>query len=156
MVLTEQYIIANNYGDVMSESFGDCEANYTSTQAAGIESLVQQAAAQGITYVVAAGDSGSAGCDDPNTEQTAAHGLSVNILASTPYTIAVGGTSSMKTDTTAHIGIRQIQLRRRSRQFPTFLRMCGMTVVGHAALLIYGRVGEEQARFSRSLRGKAV
>lgn len=90
--LSEQYIIDNNYGDVMSESFGDCEANYTSTQAAGIASLAQQAAAQGITYVVAAGDSGSAGCDDPNTKKTAVRGLSVNVLASTPYTVAVGGT----------------------------------------------------------------
>jgi hypothetical protein len=90
--LSEQYIIDNNYADVMSESFGDCEANYTTTQAAGIASLAQQAAAQGITYIVAAGDSGSAGCDDPNTEKTAVHGLSVNILASTPYTVAVGGT----------------------------------------------------------------
>ena len=90
--LSEAYIIDNNLADVMSESFGDCEQNYTSTQASGIESLAQQAAAQGITYVVAAGDSGSAGCDDPNTEKTAVRGLSVNMLASTPYNVAVGGT----------------------------------------------------------------
>jgi pro-kumamolisin-like protein/Big-like domain-containing protein len=90
--LSETYIIDNNRADVMSESFGDCEANYTSAEAAGIESLSQQAAAQGITYVVAAGDSGSAGCDDQNTEKTATHGLGVNVLASTPYNVAVGGT----------------------------------------------------------------
>ena len=90
--LSELYIIDNNLADVMSESFGDCEANFTSSQAAGVASLAQQAAAEGITYVVAAGDSGSAGCDDPNTETIATHGLSVNMLASTPYTVAVGGT----------------------------------------------------------------
>src|SRR5712692_5254035 len=90
--LSELYIIDNNLADVMSESFGDCEANFTSTQAAGIASLAQQAAAQGITYVVAAGDSGSAGCDNPHTETLASHPLSVNMLASTPYTVAVGGT----------------------------------------------------------------
>ncbi len=90
--LSETYIIDNNLADVMSESFGDCETNFTSTQAAGISSLAQQAAAQGITYVVATGDSGSAGCDDPNTQKTATHGLSVNMLASTPYNVAVGGT----------------------------------------------------------------
>jgi hypothetical protein len=90
--LSETYIIDNNLADVMSESFGDCEANFTSAQAAGYSSLAQQAAAQGITYVVATGDSGSAGCDDPNTEKTATHGLSVNMLASTPYNVAVGGT----------------------------------------------------------------
>jgi hypothetical protein len=90
--LSELYIIDNNWADVMTESFGDCEANFTSTQAAGIASLAQQAAAQGITYLVSSGDSGSAGCDDPNTEATATHGLSVNVLSSTPYNVAVGGT----------------------------------------------------------------
>jgi pro-kumamolisin-like protein/Big-like domain-containing protein/subtilase family protein len=90
--LSELYIIDNNLADVMSESFGSCEGNYTSTEAAGVASLAQQAAAQGITYVVASGDSGSAGCDDPNTATSATGGLWVNMLASTPYTVAVGGT----------------------------------------------------------------
>jgi subtilase family serine protease len=69
--LSELYIIDNNLAGIMSESFGDCEANFTNTQAAGIASLAAQAATQGITYVVAAGDSGSAGCDDPHTETSA-------------------------------------------------------------------------------------
>ena len=90
--LSEAYIIDNNAWDVMSESFGNCEAGFTSAQAAGVSNLAQQAAAQGITYVVAAGDSGSAGCDDPHSETTATHPPSVNLLASTPYTVAVGGT----------------------------------------------------------------
>ena len=90
--LSELYIIDNNLADVMSESFGDCEANFTSAQATGVASLAQQAAAQGITYVVAAGDSGSAGCDNPHTETQATHPPSVNMLASTPYSVAVGGT----------------------------------------------------------------
>jgi hypothetical protein len=90
--LSELYIIDNNLADVMSESFGACEGSSTSAAAAGIASLAEQAAAQGITYVVAAGDAGSAGCDDPNTETVATGGLSVNLLASTPYTVAVGGT----------------------------------------------------------------
>src|SRR6266851_3730919 len=90
--LSELYIIDNNLADVMSESFGDCEANFTSAQATGVASLAQQAAAQGITYVVAAGDSGSAGCDNPQTEVQASQPASVNMLASTPYTVAVGGT----------------------------------------------------------------
>lgn len=90
--LSELYIIDNNLADVMSESFGDCEANFTSTQATGIGSLGQQAAAQGITYVVAAGDSGSAGCDNPHTATQTSRAPSVNMLASTPYTVAVGGT----------------------------------------------------------------
>ena len=55
-------------------------------------SLWQQAAAEGITVVVAAGDNGSAGCDDPNSPSTAAAGLGVSGIASTPYNIAMGGT----------------------------------------------------------------
>lgn len=90
--LSETYVIDNNLTDVMSESFGDCEANSTSTESAGVAGLAQQAAAQGISYLVAAGDSGSAGCDDPHTETVATKGLAVNLLASTPYTMAVGGT----------------------------------------------------------------
>src|SRR5271154_4148608 len=90
--LSELYIIDNNLADVMSESFGTCEGDATSDEAAGISSLAEQAAAQGITYVVAAGDSGSANCDVPQTQTSATHPLSVNLLASTPYTVAVGGT----------------------------------------------------------------
>lgn len=89
--LSEMYIIDNNLADIMTESFGDCEANYTAAEGAAISALAQQAAAQGITYTVAAGDSGAEGCDDP-TERQATGPLSVNILSSTPYTIAVGGT----------------------------------------------------------------
>lgn len=92
VMLSEAYIIDNNLADVMTESFGSCEANFTQAQAAAISALAEQAAAQGITYAVAAGDSGSAGCDNPNTETYATGPLSVNALASTAYTVAVGGT----------------------------------------------------------------
>ncbi|MBV9612045.1 MAG: hypothetical protein JO091_06210 [Acidobacteriaceae bacterium] len=92
--LSELYIVDNNLGDVMTESFGACEAEFgSSAQSAAsyYSSLAQQAAAEGITYAVAAGDSGAEGCDDPS-QPSATGPLSVNILASTPYTIAVGGT----------------------------------------------------------------
>jgi len=52
----------------------------------------EQAAAQGITITVSAGDNGSAGCDNFDTQAVATQGFAVNALASTPYTIAVGGT----------------------------------------------------------------
>jgi len=89
--LSALYIVDNNLADVMSESFSRCEGNATSAEAAGISSLAEQAATQGITYVVAAGDSGSVGCDEA-TDTTSTQGLSVNVLAATPYTVAVGGT----------------------------------------------------------------
>jgi pseudomonalisin len=89
--LSEEYIINNNLADVMTESFGDCEANYTKAQATFYSNLAAQATLQGITYLVASGDSGSAGCDSP-ASNTAIGPLSVNILASNPYVVAVGGT----------------------------------------------------------------
>jgi hypothetical protein len=88
--LSEVYIIENNLGGIMTESFGSCEA--TTTDAEGISSLAEQAAAQGITYFLSTGDSGAAGCDNPNTELTASGPVSVNALASTNFNVAVGGT----------------------------------------------------------------
>lgn len=92
VALSELYVVDNNLADVMSESFGDCEANHTAAGATAVSSLAQQAAAEGITYLVSSGDSGAAGCDDPNLGAPATGPFSVNILASTPYTVAVGGT----------------------------------------------------------------
>jgi pseudomonalisin len=91
VTLSELYIIDNNVGDVMTESFSGCEAAFSSTEAAGVEALAEQAAAEGITYIVATGDAGAAGCDYAS-ESTAQGPVSVNALASTPFTIALGGT----------------------------------------------------------------
>jgi hypothetical protein len=90
--LSESYIIDNNLADIMTESFGSCEAAYTSTEAQGYATLAEQAAAQGITYMVASGDSGAEGCDDPDSETVATGPISVSVLAATPFNIAVGGT----------------------------------------------------------------
>jgi hypothetical protein len=89
--LSAIYIVDNDLGDVMTESFGICEQHVTSSELVGFSSLAQQAAAQGITYIVSTGDTGSSGCD--NQSETVATGpLGVNALASTPFTVAVGGT----------------------------------------------------------------
>jgi Pro-kumamolisin, activation domain/Bacterial Ig-like domain (group 3) len=90
--LSELYIVENNLADIMTESFGTCEYYSTDSQVAGVNAVAEQAAAQGITYFVSAGDDGAEGCDDQNSEIVATGPLSVNVLASTPYTVAVGGT----------------------------------------------------------------
>ena len=90
--LSEVYIIEGDSFSIMTESFSGCEADTTSTNAAGISALAEQAAAQGITYFVAAGDNGAEGCDDPGIETVASGPLSVNVLASTAFNVAVGGT----------------------------------------------------------------
>lgn len=89
--LSETYIVENNLADVMTESFSSCELYATDAQLAGAGALAEQAAAQGITYVVSTGDDGAEGCDDPSAPP-ATHPVSVNFLASTAFNVAVGGT----------------------------------------------------------------
>jgi len=85
------YIVDHNLAPVMSTSYGQCEQSLGPVQNAFYNSLWQQAAAQGITSFVSAGDSGGAGCD-PASGGVYASGVAVNGLASTPYNVAVGGT----------------------------------------------------------------
>jgi hypothetical protein len=89
--LSEVYIVENNFADIMTESFSSCELYATDAQLAFSYALAEQAAAQGITYFVSTGDDGAEGCDDPSMP-TATHPISVNLLASTPFNLAVGGT----------------------------------------------------------------
>ena len=90
--LSAEYIVDNNVAPVMSDSYGSCEANLGTNGNAFYNALWQQAAAEGITVSVSAGDNGSAGCDNPNSETSAADGIAVSGLASTPYNVAMGGT----------------------------------------------------------------
>lgn len=92
LFLGAEYVIDNNSDDVMSLSFGQCEASLSSGALSFLNNLWEQAAAQGITVTVSAGDNGTAGCDDFNTQATAALGIAVSGIASTPFNIAVGGT----------------------------------------------------------------
>jgi subtilase family serine protease len=86
------YIVDNNVAPVLSDSYGSCESSMGATGNAYYNALWQQAAAEGITVVVAAGDNGAAGCDDPSSQTKTIGGIAVSGLASTPYNIAMGGT----------------------------------------------------------------
>jgi len=90
--LSALYIIEYNLAGVMSESYGACEAGLGSAGNAFYNSLWEQAAAQGITAILSAGDGGSAACDDFNTATEAQNGLAVSGMASTPFNVALGGT----------------------------------------------------------------
>ena len=89
------YIVDNNVAPVLSESYGNCEASLGTSGNAFYNSLWQQAAAEGITVVIAAGDNGSTGCDPaaaPANQDAATQGLAVSGFASTPFNVAAGGT----------------------------------------------------------------
>jgi subtilase family serine protease len=92
--LSALYIVDNNLADVISLSYGSCESELGSAGNAFYSSLWEQAAAQGMTVSVSAGDGGSAGCDnfDANPPVPASHGIAVSGLAGTPFNVSVGGT----------------------------------------------------------------
>ncbi len=89
--LSAQYIVNHNLAPVMSMSFGLCEAALGTSGNSFINSLWQQAAAQGISVFVSSGDSGAAGCDSASSTRAVA-GRGVNGLCSSPYSVCVGGT----------------------------------------------------------------
>jgi subtilase family serine protease len=89
-----EYAVDQNLAAILNVSFGSCEAA-DGTANATVSDLWQQAVAQGMTIVVAAGDAGAAACDDTRgfTPGSASiEGLAVNGLASPPAALAVGGT----------------------------------------------------------------
>jgi subtilase family serine protease len=89
--LSALYIVSHNLAPVMTVSFGLCEAALGSSGNTFLNNLWRQAAAQGITVLVSSGDNGAAGCDSASAAR-ATHGLGVNGLCSTPYSVCVGGT----------------------------------------------------------------
>ena len=89
--LSALYIIDNNLAPVMSVSYGSCEAFLGTTGNTFYYNLWEQGAAEGISIIVAAGDTGSAGCDSP-FDGAAVYGLAISGMASTPFNVAAGGT----------------------------------------------------------------
>lgn len=76
--------------EIVSISYGYCEAANGAASNAAFNSAYMQAAAEGISVFVAAGDEGAASCDGGATAAT--HGIGVSSWASTPYNVAAGGT----------------------------------------------------------------
>jgi len=101
--LSALYAVDNNLAGVISDSYGNCEAFLGTTGNQFYNSLWEQAAAQGISVSVAAGDSGSAGCDPvPSIDPYAAtQGVAINGIASTPFNVALGGTDFDPTTTSS-------------------------------------------------------
>ena len=77
---------------VVSTSWGDCEADLSSALSNDEHTLFQEAAAQGMTVLAAAGDEGSTGCFTGDPSKPAPQ-LSTGDPASQPDVIGVGGTT---------------------------------------------------------------
>ena len=90
--LAAAYAIDNQVAPILTYTYGSCEQALGSSGNAFYNALWQQAAAEGITVLVASGDNGAAGCDSAVSGNPAANGPAVNGVASTPYNVAVGGT----------------------------------------------------------------
>ena len=92
LALAAYRAVEDNQAGIISVSYGECEMELGQAGNAFWSALWQQAAAQGQSVFVSAGDGGSAGCDNFDAQQVAYGGLQVNGIASTPYNVAVGGT----------------------------------------------------------------
>ena len=90
-------IVSDDKAQVVSTSWGDCEADVASAGnfIDAMETVFQQAAAQGQSVFAASGDSGSEGCFDGTTSATSVS-LGVDHPAGDPFVTAVGGTSIVK------------------------------------------------------------
>jgi subtilase family serine protease len=75
---------------IMSVSYGFCEAFNGATANAGFNSAYEQAASEGVSVFVSAGDEGAASCDANESKST--HGIGVTGWGETPFNVAVGGT----------------------------------------------------------------
>jgi subtilase family serine protease len=91
VLIAQQNLVNSDHPpQIMSVSYGFCEAETGVAMNAAFNSASQQSVAEGVSLFVAAGDAGAAVCDRDTSAAT--HGIAVSSEASTPYNVAVGGT----------------------------------------------------------------
>ncbi|HEX3649555.1 MAG TPA: S53 family peptidase [Pseudonocardiaceae bacterium] len=88
-------IVTDDRVSVTSVSWGECESAASQASITGTDSALQQGAAEGISFFVASGDSGSDDCGDGST--------AVDYPASDPNVSGAGGTS-LSTDASGDYG----------------------------------------------------
>jgi subtilase family serine protease len=92
-----QFAIDSDLGTIISNSYGACEADVGSNDAATFQTWFEQANAQGQTIVSASGDNGATDCESTSSPSTvvggdeATQGLAVDFPASSPYVTGIGG-----------------------------------------------------------------
>jgi subtilase family serine protease len=90
LIAIQNIIDATSHPTIISMSYGECEAEDGAAQNASFFAAFEQAAAEGVSVFVSAGDENAASCDADLKKAT--HGIGVSGWASTPYNVAVGGT----------------------------------------------------------------
>ena len=75
----EQYAVDQNLATVLSSNFSICETNFVPypSERDAYRLLVQQANAQGITYVALTGDTGPASCETQRKDAAGLNGINV-------------------------------------------------------------------------------
>lgn len=100
-----QYAVDEKIGNIISLSYGSCEAGSPASSFASLEAVLQQAATQGQTVIAASGDEGSTACyvSPTTTNPTLAvqEEVSVSYPASSEYVTGVGGTEVTSANDTA-------------------------------------------------------
>jgi kumamolisin len=82
---TYSRIVTDGKAQIVTISWGECEAQSGNAELQTLDGIFKQAAAQGMTLFAAAGDSGAYDCNDEN--------LAVDSPADDPYVTGVGGTN---------------------------------------------------------------
>jgi subtilase family serine protease len=94
---------------ILSQSYGNCEAAYTTAALTAQEAILAQANSQGQTVMMPGGDNAAADCDESTSTVTvtsAVNGLAVDYPGSSVYATSVGGSEFMGdgTDTAPETG----------------------------------------------------
>ena len=84
------HTIDENLAPVLSQSSGICEKSVPTALPATYQAEAKKANSMGMTWVVAAGDTGASNCDHPGPFAT--QGLAVSFPSDIPQVTAVGGT----------------------------------------------------------------
>lgn len=90
--VASEYVVDNDVAQIMSISFGDCEANGGQPEVGFWDNIFSQAAAENISVFVSSGDTGVAGCDTHTPPPPANQVASPNYICASSYATCVGGT----------------------------------------------------------------
>ncbi|ACO33608.1 MAG TPA: peptidase S53 [Acidobacterium sp.] len=88
-----QYAVDTKIAPIISMSYGACEMELSSDDYSSLESIMEEAASQGQSVIVATGDDGSTDCyGESGLSETKQEDLAVDYPASSAYVTGVGGT----------------------------------------------------------------